>query len=243
MTNCRYIDLSNLESNIFSLEIDSPHLQQIIFYNSKPLPINLVTEEQRLLSKLISLNADNKKVQETHQNKTIELALNINSKAKLVFYLLNPNFNLNLTCNSFSNAKADISFWLHQMNSKTTIQTTQNIVADNTSSNLKIQSVLDEGSDLSFDGLIDVKENVLASSSSWYHHALKLKPKVKVKSKPSLRIKSQKVKVDHGLAITSLSSNTLNYMISRGLDVESAKCLEIVAKFNQFKQFLPTICF
>jgi hypothetical protein len=245
MSNCQYIDLSKIPSRQVFIEIESDQQEHIVFYNSNLSQIELLADEQNLLSKLIKL--DNhpyphiSKSPKSSQNLSVHIQ-NL-SAVQITFFLIGVDIDLEVVCNSLEESSLEANFWLHLQANHTKIETTQHIEQNNCSSRLTCQSILDSNSQVNFDGLIEVYEDVDGVESSWHHHVLKLHPQTKLKSKPSLRIRSDKVRVDHGLAITSMAGSVVQYMASRGLSSIESKDLQIQAKFNQFKKHLPTICF
>ena len=76
-------------------------------------------------------------------------------------------------------------------------------------------------------GIINIKKYSRKSFAQQLHQGLLLSNKAKINAKPELIIKNDDVKCSHGNAIGNLDQKALLYLLSRGLDHDSANSLLI----------------
>jgi len=80
-----------------------------------------------------------------------------------------------------------------------------------------------------FRGRIRVDKKAQQTDSSQLCRSLLLQKQAKVKVMPSLQIQADDVSCSHGAAVTELDADELFYMASRGLSIEQARKLLLVA--------------
>ena len=95
-------------------------------------------------------------------------------------------------------------------------------VAPNGKSNLLYKGILDDNSRAVFGGTVMVRQSAQKTDSIQSDKNLLLSPNAEVDSKPSLYIYADDVKCAHGATAGNIDSETIFYMLSRGIDIEAA---------------------
>jgi len=100
-------------------------------------------------------------------------------------------------------------------------------VAPSGKSNLLYKGILDDNSRAVFGGTVIVRQSAQKTDSIQSDKNLLLSPNAEVDSKPSLFIYADDVKCAHGATAGNIDSETIFYMLSRGIDIETASKLLI----------------
>ena len=100
-------------------------------------------------------------------------------------------------------------------------------IAPNGRSNLLYKGILDGRSRAVFGGTVVVRKSAQKTESTQTDKNLVLSSYAEVDSKPSLYIYADDVQCAHGATAGNIDSDTLFYMVSRGLDIETASKLLI----------------
>ncbi len=100
-------------------------------------------------------------------------------------------------------------------------------VAPSGKSNLLYKGILDDNSRAVFGGTVMVRQSAQKTDSIQSDKNLLLSPNAEVDSKPSLFIYADDVKCAHGATAGNIDSETIFYMLSRGIDIETASKLLI----------------
>lgn len=95
-------------------------------------------------------------------------------------------------------------------------------VAPDGKSNLLYKGILDDNSRAVFGGTVMVRRGAQKTDSIQSDKNLLLSPNAEVDSKPSLYIYADDVKCAHGATAGNIDSETIFYMLSRGIDIEAA---------------------
>ena len=95
------------------------------------------------------------------------------------------------------------------------------------SSNLYYKGILDGRSRAVFGGTVYVQRGAIKTDSHQEDKNLVLSPDAEVDSKPSLYIWADDVKCGHGATAGNIDRDTVFYMRSRGIDLETASRLLI----------------
>ncbi|OGC51845.1 hypothetical protein A2982_03910 [candidate division WWE3 bacterium RIFCSPLOWO2_01_FULL_39_13] len=96
-----------------------------------------------------------------------------------------------------------------------------------TYSYIHIKSVLDGSSHLVYDGIIKVEKGARYSDSYLKNDNLLIGDNASVESSPKLEILDDDVKASHGVTISNIDSESIFYLMARGLSEQSAKDLYI----------------
>ena len=100
-------------------------------------------------------------------------------------------------------------------------------VAPSGKSNLLYKGILDDNSRAVFGGTVMVRQSAQKTDSIQSDKNLLLSTNAEVDSKPSLFIYADDVKCAHGATAGNIDSETIFYMLSRGIDIETASKLLI----------------
>jgi Fe-S cluster assembly protein SufD len=98
-------------------------------------------------------------------------------------------------------------------------------VAPNTRSNELVRGVATGRGRGAFNGRIIVGENASKTDSQQSSRNLILSPQAEINTRPQLEILTDDVKCSHGATTGSLDSNQMFYLLSRGIDPETARGL------------------
>ena len=100
-------------------------------------------------------------------------------------------------------------------------------MAPNGRSDLLYKGILDGKSKAVFGGTVMVRRSAQKTESTQSDKNLVVSSHAEVNSKPSLYIYADDVQCAHGATAGNIDSDTLFYMMSRGLDIETASKLLI----------------
>lgn len=106
-----------------------------------------------------------------------------------------------------------------------TMQTLQHHQAPNTTSNLLVKAVLDDASTFSYAGSILVDTGAQKTDAYQRNENLLLSNFSHATSEPALEIKANDVRCTHGATISSIGTEELWYMMSRGISEDVARDL------------------
>ena len=98
-------------------------------------------------------------------------------------------------------------------------------IAPGGKSNLLYKGILDGKSRAVFGGTVMVRQTAQQTDSVQSDKNLLLSPDAEVDSKPSLYIYADDVKCAHGATAGNIDAETIFYMLSRGVDIETASKL------------------
>jgi len=183
--------------------------------------------------------SNNKKI-----NHTIEFVINENSdftyQSKIV-----PSFEKELPAQSDddSSIEKNLTFTLAGRGAKSqamcsaygssnrsfTFNTLQNHVIGDTTSNITVKSVLDNGSKLTCDGMIRIHKDAQKTSAKLENKNILLSKKARAISIPKLEIEANDVKCAHGAAVSKLNDEHMFYLQSRGIDAVQTRRMLIEA--------------
>lgn len=107
----------------------------------------------------------------------------------------------------------------------------------NSKSKIDIRTVLDDQSQLEFNGQIQAQKDSTNTQASLLHKTILLSEKAKITTEPWLIIKHDNLKCSHGATIGSLNQNELFYLQSRGLNKKQATDILIKNFLNPTKNF------
>ncbi len=110
-------------------------------------------------------------------------------------------------------------------NASIIMQTLQHHQAPNTTSNLLVKAVLDDASTFSYAGSILVDTGAQKTDAYQRNENLLLSSLSHATSEPALEIKANDVRCTHGATISSIGTEELWYMMSRGISEDVARDL------------------
>jgi Fe-S cluster assembly protein SufD len=122
------------------------------------------------------------------------------------------------TCIGIVKGKEDATIRMH---------TLQHHDAPNTTSNLLVKAVLTDSSTFDYGGSIKVSEGAQKTDAYQRNENLLLSSSSHAVSSPALEIKANDVRCTHGATISSIGTEELYYLMSRGISEEIAR--EIIA--------------
>ena len=108
----------------------------------------------------------------------------------------------------------------------------------NTTSRLAYKGILDGRSKAVFGGTVLVQQNAQKTDAIQSDKNLVLSPNAEVDSKPALFIYADDVKCGHGATAGNIDEETIFYMRSRGLDIETASKMLI---YGFAKEVIDTV--
>ena len=120
----------------------------------------------------------------------------------------------------------------------------------NTTSRLAYKGILDGRSKAVFGGTVLVQQNAQKTDAMQSDKNLVLSPNAEIDSKPALFIYADDVKCGHGATAGNIDEETIFYMRSRGLDIETASKMLIygfakevidTVHNNELKQYLESL--
>jgi Fe-S cluster assembly protein SufD len=122
-----------------------------------------------------------------------------------------------------SGAKVQIiGIVLGKNNSNISLNTSQIHIAPTTSSNLIIKSVCDDQAMFQYKGVIRIEKNATQADAYQKNDNLLISENAVVKSSPTLEILNDKVLCKHGVTISTLDTQQLFYLTTRGIDLITA---------------------
>ena len=104
-----------------------------------------------------------------------------------------------------------------------TMKTLQHHQAANTTSNLLVKAVLTDSATFAYGGSILVSEGAQKTDAYQRNENLLLSSVSHAVSEPALEIKANDVRCTHGATISSIGTEELHYMMSRGISEEDAR--------------------
>ena len=117
--------------------------------------------------------------------------------------------------------------------------TSQDHVAENTSSNLLYKGALDGNSRAAFRGIIRVLPGAQGTDAYQTNRNLLLSPGSRADSLPNLEIEADDVKCSHGATVGQLDSEAKFYLMSRGLNRIQAERLVVLGFLGEVLAKLP----
>ncbi len=137
------------------------------------------------------------------------------------------------------NAVANI-YGLYLNNKSVVNHTTINHLAPNCTSKQLYKGIIDKDCYASFEGKIYVDKCASKTVAEQTNRHLLLDKTARSHSEPHLEIYNDDVKCSHGATCGSLNEEQLFYLLSRGIDQESAKKLLVEAFANEIINLIPT---
>lgn len=120
------------------------------------------------------------------------------------------------------------------------IQSSQNHFAPNTTSNLKIRTVLKDQILFDYQGTIHIATNASNTNANQENKNLILTGTPKVISIPNIEVLNQDVRCGHGSAVGHVDATQLFYLMGRGLNQSEATRMLIDCFLNEELLFDPT---
>jgi Fe-S cluster assembly protein SufD len=145
----------------------------------------------------------------------------------ILFYTESIDSHINIRITREGAQASVIGIVIGKKDSIISLNTSQIHVAPQTTSNLFVKSVCFQGSSFTFEGLIHV-ENIANKSDAYQRNDnLMMSPDVHVGSNPILEILTNDLRCTHGATISTISSDQIHYLQSRGIDETAAKTIII----------------
>ena len=119
------------------------------------------------------------------------------------------------------------------------IKTQINHLAPNCKSYQKIKNVLESDSTGVYQGKIFVKEIAQKTDAYQLSKALILDDQAEFNAKPELEIYADDVKCSHGSTSGSIDENAIHYLMTRGIELSTAKKLLINGFINEILENIP----
>lgn len=113
-----------------------------------------------------------------------------------------------------------------------------NHLKEETFSNQYAKAVLEEDSIATFQGKIHIAPNAIKTSGHQLHKALYLNDNATLNCKPELEIYADDVKCSHGASCGELDKEQLFYLLSRGIDLATAKEMLTQAHLEEIISFI-----
>jgi Fe-S cluster assembly protein SufD len=114
--------------------------------------------------------------------------------------------------------------------------------APNTTSSQTYRGVANDRGRGSYDGKVIVDAGANGTNSAQSSKNLLLSPDASIETRPQLEINAHAVKCSHGATTGSLDENMLFYLLSRGLDRDTARAVLTYAFLGDvLKGFTPAI--
>lgn len=224
-------DCENLQLNIHNLIIveNNAHLEIIEDFSSDNKPAKHLTNviNEIYLKKDSSLT--HYKIQKEQEN-AYHLALNSikqqeNSQYKQFYLSDGAKISRQETLINLDHrlAKAEIyTAYKAKKDCLTDITTNINHISPETFSNQYAKSVLEDSSTAVFQGKIHIAKDADKTAGHQLHKALYLSDYATLNCKPELEIYADDVKCSHGASSGEIDKEQLFYLLSRGIDKESA---------------------
>ncbi len=151
----------------------------------------------------------------------------ITKPGKHIFYFENKNGEITFSIKC-EKAKVFI-FGLYQgkENNKFNLKTIQQHKQPNSESHLLIKTVLDDKSQLNYEGKIKIEKPAQKTKASLKNENLTVSDDAKVTTLPQLEILPNDVKCSHSATISDLNKDQLYFLMSRGVSKSDAKELLI----------------
>ena len=112
---------------------------------------------------------------------------------------------------------------LTKLTDKLSIHTIQNHIASSSKSSLLVRSLNNDNSMFSFDGIIKVGNLAVLTDGYERSDSLLLSDKAHVLSNPVLEISTNDVRCTHGVTISSIKKEEVEYLNSRGIGLQEAR--------------------
>jgi Fe-S cluster assembly protein SufD len=152
---------------------------------------------------------------------------------KCVFFMFNRSGPITFEL-AGSRAEAHIfSFFIGKDTDKASLTILQKHLAPQTISHTLIKSVLSDGAECAYEGLIFIGKKAIQSNASQESRAILLSPLALISLKPTLEILADDVQCHHAAAVSSLDPEALFFAKTRGLSEKQAKNLLIRGFFNE----------
>ena len=119
------------------------------------------------------------------------------------------------------------------------IKTQINHLAPNCKSYQKIKNVLDNNSIGVYQGKIFVKDVAQKTNAYQLSKALILDDQAEFNAKPELEIYADDVKCSHGSTSGSIDEDAIHYLMTRGIELPTAKKLLIYGFINEIFENFP----
>ena len=117
--------------------------------------------------------------------------------------------------------------------------TSQDHIAPDTGSDLLYKGALDESSRAAFRGIIRVHPDAQRTDAYQTNRNLLLSDDARADSLPNLEIEADDVKCSHGASVGQLDSETLFYLLSRGMSRQQAERLVVLGFLRDVMVRLP----
>ena len=112
-------------------------------------------------------------------------------------------------------------------------------IAPDTGSDLLYKGALDEGSRAAFRGIIRVHPKAQRTDAYQTNRNMLLSDEARADSLPNLEIEADDVKCSHGASVGQLDSETLFYLLSRGMTRQQAERLIVLGFLGDVMARLP----
>ena len=117
--------------------------------------------------------------------------------------------------------------------------TSQDHIAPDTGSDLLYKGALDDRAQSAFRGIIRVHRGAQRTDAYQTNRNLLLSDECRANSLPNLEIEADDVKCSHGATVGQLDSETLFYLLSRGLSQQQAERLVVLGFLGEVMAKLP----
>jgi Fe-S cluster assembly scaffold protein SufB len=168
----------------------------------------------------------------------LKLIATAESEAKLNILAIeyqSPNSSKNILCKLVGRSAAfdynAIDFGHSNIKHESKIEASHE--ANATSSTQSFRALSSDAAKLHIDTLVRMNSQATASESHQLAKAILMSPNARVTAKPQLRIETDDVIANHGVAIGPLDEEQLHYMTTRGLSTEDAHQLLITGFINE----------
>lgn len=121
------------------------------------------------------------------------------------------------------------------------MQTLQHHEAPNTTSNLLVKAVLSDSATFSYAGSILVDEGAQKTDAYQRNENLLLSAAATATSKPALEIKANDVRCTHGATISSIGTEELWYMMSKGISEDIGRIMIADGFLKSALRLIPDI--
>ncbi|MBI3385356.1 SufD family Fe-S cluster assembly protein [Candidatus Gottesmanbacteria bacterium] len=166
-------------------------------------------------------------------NKNYSFTLKSAEEKQFVLFVesdINATLEINL---AGEQARAEvIAVVLGNNNNQINLQTKQNHLAEFTTSDLLVKSVLTGSANFNFSGLIHIAKEAQVSDAYQRNENLLLSKEAKCNSKPYLEILANNVRCTHGATMGRPDREQLFYLQTRGLSAKQATKLLVDGFFN-----------
>lgn len=108
-----------------------------------------------------------------------------------------------------------------------------------TAGHLWVKSVLGGDARSSVEGMIRIEKKARGADGYFTHNTLLLSPEAEAKTSPSLEIEANEVKASHSATVGHFDSETLFYLMCRGIKAEAAKKLVLTSFVSEYFSEIP----